>query len=430
MQRVRRNFRSARWLTKTNRYATNLLERFHKDARSKRVKESALREYIAASGPVHIIDGWSYLGRAADALLKGDPSTSIHLAYYAELRAAVAMLGLDGIGLFSAKHAVVQSTGQIKLISDKNKKGGTKGTHAFVWPALDWWSRPKSVQALLLGALGPGQTDIWTWLSSFQAGTSGAAIGREWLRIWGLDLRQLSKDHFARNEVSYRPSRFRGNSNATTQSAVTFVTALWQLLEPSTGGRFDNLDRYLLRIAIEIAFRGVSGSPPSAAPDRFERDVELMLRRVGAEDDNAIRWSRFLRRLDHPTDPRPIIAASERTYSTDEESAIQVMSRAALLLRLAIASAQEMLRSAGILQESLAFWWHQFGIERGFWRSGKQPASASDCWEDIRTCIEDANNWCNTADPSVSLMDFRDDNKWPTLSLGSFELISIWGLAS
>src|SRR5687767_9228022 len=46
----------------------------------------------------HALDGWRYLAHAATALLNASRRTCIHLAYYAELRAARSILGACGIG--------------------------------------------------------------------------------------------------------------------------------------------------------------------------------------------------------------------------------------------------------------------------------------------------------------------------------------------
>lgn len=61
---------------------------------------------MAASVIVHCFDGWSYLGRALEAEMAGDPQTAVHLGYYAELRAAMSVLASDEIGVFRNKHAV------------------------------------------------------------------------------------------------------------------------------------------------------------------------------------------------------------------------------------------------------------------------------------------------------------------------------------
>jgi hypothetical protein len=68
-----------------------------------------LAQYIAASSILHCADGWSYLGRAINCLLKGDPHRVVHLAYYAELRAALSLLASEAIGVFSRNNFVIDA---------------------------------------------------------------------------------------------------------------------------------------------------------------------------------------------------------------------------------------------------------------------------------------------------------------------------------
>src|SRR5438105_15609923 len=66
--------RQRKWLHANNRYRLSCTNRYEADARAvpPTVDHAALRAYIAASGPCHVIDGWSFIGRAIDATLRGD----------------------------------------------------------------------------------------------------------------------------------------------------------------------------------------------------------------------------------------------------------------------------------------------------------------------------------------------------------------------
>src|ERR1039457_3679952 len=68
------------WLSPTNRYATDTIDRLRSDsAAGSQLVSADLVQYIAASAPVHLLDGWAFLGRAVDASLRGDPDTARHL---------------------------------------------------------------------------------------------------------------------------------------------------------------------------------------------------------------------------------------------------------------------------------------------------------------------------------------------------------------
>src|SRR5262245_50036590 len=90
--------RRARWLQTNNKYRVRCTHRYECDLKASppTVDHAGLTSYIAASGPCHVVDGWSFLGRAVDAALHGDPYTAIHLGYYAELRAAMSLLACEG----------------------------------------------------------------------------------------------------------------------------------------------------------------------------------------------------------------------------------------------------------------------------------------------------------------------------------------------
>src|ERR1700722_668599 len=94
---LRRFTRGSMWIGKNNRYSTDTIGKIKNDVRSNRINVRNLSQYIVASCLLHSTDGWSYLGKAILALMRGDPHRSRHLAYYAELRAAMSILASEGI---------------------------------------------------------------------------------------------------------------------------------------------------------------------------------------------------------------------------------------------------------------------------------------------------------------------------------------------
>ena len=61
-------------------------------ALTRRFTPQQVLDVLAATGPSHCLDGWTFLSRALAALLSGDTHTTRHLAYYAQLRAALSLL--------------------------------------------------------------------------------------------------------------------------------------------------------------------------------------------------------------------------------------------------------------------------------------------------------------------------------------------------
>src|SRR5438067_355249 len=104
---LRRFAREFHWIGKSNAYSGDIIEKIKMDSVAHRIRNPRhLSQYISASCLLHCADGWSYLGKAIVLLLRGDPHRCRHLAYYAELRAAMSLLAADGIGIFNNTHFV------------------------------------------------------------------------------------------------------------------------------------------------------------------------------------------------------------------------------------------------------------------------------------------------------------------------------------
>ena len=82
------------WLSR-NRYRHDIVRTVTAEA-ANALDGRKLADYAAASIPLHLSDGWCLLARAAGAVTNGDWPNAIHLGYYAELRAAMALLATQG----------------------------------------------------------------------------------------------------------------------------------------------------------------------------------------------------------------------------------------------------------------------------------------------------------------------------------------------
>ena len=130
MPRLMEHWRVQSWLCNKNIYRQNVIDLINAGG----VLEHAhLSEYVAASAVVHSFDGWSYLSRALEAEMAGDPDSARHLGYYAELRAAMSMLASGGIGVFDRQHVVVRDSQECEIFK-------SDGTHVFAWQALEIWA--------------------------------------------------------------------------------------------------------------------------------------------------------------------------------------------------------------------------------------------------------------------------------------------------
>jgi hypothetical protein len=225
-----------KWIAKGNRYRADCTRRYQKDlgATPVAVDHVALTAYIAASSPAHVIDGWALLGWAVDAALRSDSYVAVHVAYYAELRVAMALLASEGVGILNYRHPTVDASSHTSFLPKVEKWDPTgahyqsswAGTHAIVWPCLQHWAGLQKAFDLLDELVQPANIRLSEWLVRLGAVGAARAIADKWLRSWGLDLSIVEEDHESRNLVSYRPSEFRPAPSLPVGEILEFVNDL------------------------------------------------------------------------------------------------------------------------------------------------------------------------------------------------------------
>ncbi|MGE4337654.1 MAG: hypothetical protein AB7E55_16985 [Pigmentiphaga sp.] len=326
-----------------------------------------LLEIIAVRGPLHSIDGWGYLGRALNALLTGQAHAARHLAYYAELRAALSILASAGIGVFNRQNVVVDAAGQIHAMAER-------GTHDMCWAAIvEWATLESSLQHLIKPIELAGGSLLDPFLEFFPAGTSMLA-GRL-MADWGFDLEQGATDRGERNWSSYQPSAL-GLLATNPADDAAFLRMFWRALRP----KGIELERHLLRILLESAarFHGTEINEYQHPYDRLDDRLK------------AIIPFDFLTRIDTAVDHVFLCHVSAKSMPAHPYSMI---CRAGLLLKLATGIAEDNLICAGI-QPAVLFdsWWRDFGLSHGLWDPSYPPADNIDLWQDIDLALEDVSN--------------------------------------
>lgn len=410
------------WLPR-NRYRRNIINLLAEEKNNNIAhSERKLVDYIAVSIPLHCADGWCLLGEATSALLKGDWPSAVHLAYYAELRAAMSILASVGIGVFNNRHSVVMPNGTLEWIL------GPK-THEFVWKALEVWASLPISHVELLGALRFAGSSFDQWLAD--AGVTQATtlqlIAATWFKTWSLDLRKLSVEHEARNTTSYRPTWLTGTRVSDGGTTGISVARIWRCFEPSGSGGFKGLDRFLLRLAIE---RGVKAMWTS--PARRQQRIRSAIDARNLPPQQAQELFRFLTRVSDGNDAAVLQAAKTARNQQDPSGALGMIARAALLLRLSSAVCLRGLTTAGIGPAELEAWIDAFAIDTGLWDSAP-PGDLLDLWEDVLEAIADVESWWTTYGAggiSVSFANLRADLSPQLHSLYSFQRAFIWGVAS
>jgi hypothetical protein len=321
---------------------------------------------VSSSGPLHCSDGWSYLARALSALIAGDGHAARHLAYYAELRAALSILACDGVGVFDNRNCVVDINGDIHPLTER-------GTHDIVWAALSAWAGQQNAFGRIATAIEIGGVSLIDALQAFFPGSAGAALGSKLIEAWGFDLNLSASDRHQRNYSSYVATHLNPLPGAPRDD-LEFISSIWRSFEPSSW----DLERHLLRHTLELEISTLNGAPIGDRRPSYDASDPRLTRIVSFE---------FLSRASEMTDHPLLSTAADQTSHGPRP----MLARAALLLRVATSMVRANLNGAGLNGfVDLASWWTSVGIDRGFWSVASQPQDLTELWLEIEDALADA----------------------------------------
>jgi hypothetical protein len=412
-----------RWLGKTNRYNARLTaEKVAKEVASGGIRnQRQLAQYIVASAALHCNDGWGYLGRAISGVLSGDFRRALHLGYYAELRAALSILASVGIGVFNTKHFVISGPSKV------TKLNYNRGTHEFVWSALKYWSSLPRSGKIFASVIRPGGRPLEEWMHSCGGARSLAPQARRWFLQWGMDIASLTEDKSARNEYSYRPDGIPESAPITCATSLDFVRGAWESLEPSGPSRFDEIDRGILRLALERAYKGRTGHDPNPQSAAYRKYLSDIVDDQGYGGMLKTGWMDYLARASSPKDLNLIELSSETAESII--GPLAVISRAALLLRVASGTSLSTLRVIEPGWKKYSFWYESLGQQRGLWTGMWSGDSFTDLWADVGISLEDLSSYQTGTEPAAQSV-FGVLNEYPRLAgvMGSYERVALWSL--
>ena len=388
------NSGSPQWLLNGQKYTqADISKDLSDDYKNGAIDGRALAQRIAASVPSHVVDGWSYFGRAIHCLIRGDTRNSVHLGYYAELRAALAILAAEGIGVFNTQHFVIDGSFVGHRLETEKASPIKSGTHSIIWPLYRWWSQQNMSKDLVTSVIQPGGQAMSAWFNSPNKRSIYLLSSAEtWLGDWGLDLKRMKQDFGARNASSYGPSAIHDWQILPGLTAVETVMSLWGLFGPPSSSRFNEVDRLLLRRVLRTVFNGQTRRRMGSK--NWNRDFGVFVNEFLEEQTNSqiiererLRWKQFL------TDPTggngfPLESASGQSAINASQFPVESLSRAALLLRIATGSCGLHLNDIGIGWDSLEFWLNDIGVRRGFWERGAYPVDPTDLWTDIEEALD------------------------------------------
>lgn len=386
--RIRHHFHDKRWVGKQNVYRLRPVAALKdRDPSSGRDRPLQLGDYVAAACPLHLWDGWNYLGLALYSHIRGETSSAKHLAYYAELRAAMALLAAQGIGVFDRQHCVIEAPRSVLYLSER-------GTHEATQLYLEHWAKSRRATDLLRRILMMEQVSVLDWLMNLRHAGAWAPIGTDLLQQAGLDLRKMADDRAARNEASYQPVGIVPAQPRSVTLDADFLVDMIALLEPGAyAGAFETLDRFLCRRLIERAYEAGAAGTNALQSEEYRRAIEAMVGEFVSHSMQCERLWRFLTRDEQSSDPRLLQEAERDGDQQDSDYHLQIIGRATLLLRIAGGAIRELLDAADLSLEALKFWWEQGGDSLGYWHSPPQYVSSSDLWLDFSDGTDEIERW-------------------------------------
>ena len=184
----------------------------------------------------------------------------------------------------------------------------------------------------------------------------------------------------------------------------------------------------LLRATLQNTFRVTYNRSPKVAHRQFKTRLGSLLTTVNPPEVRGTDWISFLTDTSSDDDELNPLVQAVRTAEADSMwHAVQVISRAFLLLRVASGATRRLLKQLPINQASrLSFWTSEIGRDPTLWSTDEEPASKLDLWTDIGDAISELGSNLATGDTFNSLW-----KKFPASAsvLSSSERVCVWGLS-
>lgn len=380
-----------------------------------------LADYLVLSTCGHVFDGWRYLSQAAISLLNGARNHALHLAYYAELRAALSILAGSGVGVLKRKHFALNASGGIDWFD--------RPTHETAWRAITEWSKTSQNAMKVvrcLEAIGISASD---WAEACNASPSLQQIAASWLQDWSIDLEKLESDRTLRNEASYRPD-LRPAAFATLGA-----TEIELVREISTGcafegsGRFQSIDLVLMHDLCSKACEVRFGIVDTHHMQLVWNDVIAWLHNHKGLDTNlTIEHVALLKKASSSIGGDVV-----RKADVSNADVSGVFSRAFLLLRLASALVRQQWEEIRVLSGGGKSAWQSvtltaFGNWSNLWQTGAQPTDYGMLDEDRIEAEESLDNWL-AANPQFVPFKMWREIPGAVVELCRFERVGLLAIA-
>ncbi|WP_400084876.1 hypothetical protein [Yoonia sp. R78084] len=379
-------------------------------------------ELVAACGPNHCLDGWGYLARSVSALVARDGHSAKHMAYYAQLRAAMSILAISGVGIFNCLNICVDANGAIHKLEDNRENDSGRNTHSIVWPALDAWLRIDTNAARFLSAITLHGSNLKDALHSIWPSKQPASIVVPLIDAWAFDLNIASKHHDQRNISSYSPHDLN-EIPCSFQDEMDFLSETWRSLEPSTPNGFVQLDNHMLRRMFQMIHQKDNSALDPA--DRSPLDSSSVATRYSELQPTLQQAVPKAFLLDEAGTGEPQLF---QLASTDGSTPRAMISRAVLLLRAATALNVLTLNEAGFSQDGTEIrpWIDPLLVHRGIVAADALPDRMADLWDSTKFAVEDFQ--ASLTDCSYEPHAFFTANLNGTPDVTQLERAAMWGI--
>jgi len=372
-------------------------------------------QYIAASILSHCLDGWNFLSRGIDAFLNGDIATSIHLTYYSELRAVMSIMASEGVGVFNKRHIFFDSA--------NNPLTFNSATHPVANDLLLEWGSLTTNKDIVFSCIQVNSRTLGEWINSSGHSTSSAyasSVIKDWFKTWSIDLR-LTADRNLRNEMSYRPHF--DYPKVAIEENIKKLISIWQGLEPTTANRFVEIDKHLLRIAIEQLYKITTGR--KTTHPSYIRFIDNIFDTLGESKTQPLYL--FILRTTSPNNHVLIIEADKdlKNNNLNRVNPFSMICRSILLLRFATSIANITMRDSSVGFNLLRFWWEDIALKFGMIESIPSGIETTELYSDISESISGLQSGLY----SISTLKSVNSSALGDLStLKQFQRTCFWGL--
>jgi len=388
------------------------------------VNINELKEYMAVSTIAHNIEGWSYISQSIQALINGDHSISMHLAYYAELRGAFSFLSSEGVLILNSHQVCLDSSNNIYIPGVTfSQKLRYPATHSATWDILQEWIQNNTLQTNALEYF-KYKNKTFKELIPFipHAPSSQAAqlvLIKKWIEKWCFDISQFKSDREVRNTSSYNVSINKKHTPEGISEKLKTINGYWKVLEPHSNS-FSILDQQLFALYLDAIYITANNR---GGPQILKNDfLDGFFQNSGITKDPLL-VDMFV----NGTQSNIIKQALDTNYDlTNGVKPLTVIARAILLLRFSLGACNFLLRQSNVNRSDINFYIQQIGEKFGIWDSSS-PADLNDLWVDIDELLTEFDDYLKQTPPS-NIYDFRTSFSNFSPIYTQFNRAGLWGL--